>query len=202
MKSAANSAASWVLVLMAASSLFSMVSLLEIDKIVNQDLYRYGLQFSYRWAMPYWTLTKIVFAMGLFNIIAAITFQIYIMAYRRKEAKQTATKAEQEILKTETKPTEKIEEPKEQASKPTKTAEAVEKQPKETPVPVIEAETHEKKEETRTVIEDSSSQGQTEPKQSEQVEEQKEKHQETHEKSEETTPAIEETQQQTGTSVL
>jgi hypothetical protein len=55
---------SWVVVLMAASSLSSMFCLLQIDRVVNNDLYRYGLQFSYGWATAYWTLIKAAFALG------------------------------------------------------------------------------------------------------------------------------------------
>ena len=55
---------SLVLVIVAASSLVSMIGLFQVDRIVNQDLYRYGLKFSYVWAMPYWTITKLIFATG------------------------------------------------------------------------------------------------------------------------------------------
>jgi len=200
MRSTCDSVFSWVLVLVAASSLFSMVGLLQIDKIVHQDLYRYGLQFSYQWAMPYWTMTRVAFATGWFNIIAAIVFQLYVLTYKRKETKRLETeveKAEKEILKTEIlekiqaikdekeeteiKPIEKIEEQKEQETKP---AETVEEQLKETPVSVIETETEEKKEETQTVIEEAPSQGQTESQQSEEPEEQKEQEPEPLEESE------------------
>jgi hypothetical protein len=93
---------SWVVVLMAASSLFSMVCLLQIDRVVHNELYRYGLQFSYEWATLYWTVMRTAFALGWFNIIAAITVQLYTVTFRRKEVEQLVTEVEKEILKTET----------------------------------------------------------------------------------------------------
>jgi len=137
-----TSAVSLVFVLIAASSLVSMISTFKIDQIVHGDLYNYGLHFSYQWAMPYWTMTTIVFGMGWFNLIIAVTFQFYVLIYGRKEALQPeATKepqpqpAKEEIIEVETKPTEKVEESKEQVAEP---AEKVEKKPEETQ-PVVEA---------------------------------------------------------------
>lgn len=158
MRSVADSGISLVLVLVAASSLFSMVGLFQIDRMVHQDLYRFGLQFSYAWATPYWTLMRFVFAIGWFNILVAIGFHFYMALQRKKEAKQMATQMEKEILKPETKPTEKVEEVKEQGTKP---AETVEKGQKETQVSIVETE---KKEETQTLIVEESSQGQAQQK--------------------------------------
>lgn len=87
MKSGGN-VVSWVVVLMVASTLFLMVCLLQIDRVVNNDLYRYGLQFSHQWATPYWTMTRIAFTLGWFNILAAIIVQLYTMTFRRKEVEQ------------------------------------------------------------------------------------------------------------------
>lgn len=138
-----TSAVSFVLVLMAASSLVSMISTYKIDQIVHGDLYNYHLEFSYNWAMPYWTMTTIVFAVGWFNIITAIAFQFYVLIYGRKEALKPEISAEpmlqpqptkEEIIEVETKPTEKVEESKEQATEP---AEKVEKEPEE-PQPLVE----------------------------------------------------------------
>jgi len=145
-----TSTVSLVLVLMAASSLISMISTLKIDGIVHGDLYRYGLQFSYEWAMPYWTMATIVFGMGWFNIIAAIAFQFYVLIYGRKEALKPETLEEytpqptkEEIVEIETKPTEIVEEYEKQATKPVEEAE-------------------EKPEETQPVVEDTSQPEQTE----------------------------------------
>lgn len=75
----------WVLVAMAAASLISMIAAFSANTIVNGDLYSYGLQFNYDWAIPYWDLMGIVFAMAWLNIIAAIAFQIYRIRTIRKE---------------------------------------------------------------------------------------------------------------------
>jgi len=77
----------------------SMIALTRIDNIVHQDLYRYDLKFSYGWAMPYWTMTTLIFAMGWFNIIIAIAFQFYVLLYGRKAAEMIP---ENEALKPET----------------------------------------------------------------------------------------------------
>lgn len=136
---------SLVLVLTATSSLVSMISTYKIDQIIHGDLYNYGLHFSYQWAMPYWTMTTIVFAMGWLNIIIAIAFQFYMLIYGRKEVltpieiptKPTPTlqPTREEGIEVEIKPTEKVEESKEQAAEP---AEKVEKKPEETQ-PLVEA---------------------------------------------------------------
>ncbi len=86
MKSNISGITALVLVLVAFSSLVSMIALTRIDNIVHRDLYRYDLKFSYGWAMPYWTMTTLVFAMGWFNIIIAIAFQFYVLLYGRKKA--------------------------------------------------------------------------------------------------------------------
>lgn len=143
MKPNTGSIVSLVLVLTAASSLVSMISLLKIDGIVHGDLYRYGLQFSYQWAVPYWTMTTIVFTMGWFNIITAVAFEFYVLIYGRKEALRAEISKEpqpqptkEEIIEPTTKPTEEVEESKEQATKPVE--EEVEKKPEEAQT-VVEA---------------------------------------------------------------
>lgn len=89
MRSKVSNMNSLVLVLVAFSSLVSMFALTRIDSIVHGDLYNYGLHFSYKWAMPYWTMTTIVFITGWFNIIIASAFQFYVLLYGRKEAEAT-----------------------------------------------------------------------------------------------------------------
>jgi hypothetical protein len=94
--------ASVVVVLMAASSLFLMVCLLQVDKTVHHDLYMYGLQFSYNWATPYWIMIRAAYALAWFNIIAAITVQLYTVTFRRREVEQLVIDVEKEILRKET----------------------------------------------------------------------------------------------------
>ena len=96
--------ASGVIVLMAASSLFLMVCLLQIDRTIHHDLYLYGLQFNYQWARPYWIMIRAAFALAWFNIIAAITVQLYTVTFRRREVEQLVTDVAEELRRTEVKP--------------------------------------------------------------------------------------------------
>jgi len=123
MKSNVSNAASLILLLMAASSLLSMIGLTQIDRIVHRDLYRFSLQFSYEWAMPYWTMTAIVFGMGWFNIIVAIAFQLYILISRRREAEVSMIRAEATRFET-----------------PSIPISVESKQPEEAPTPSVEIE--------------------------------------------------------------
>jgi hypothetical protein len=71
-----------VLILMAVASLISMLGTLRIDSIINHTLYGYGLQFSTKWAIPYWTTAAIVFSMGWFIIIIAGAFELHLLMKR------------------------------------------------------------------------------------------------------------------------
>lgn len=144
-----SSIVSWVVVLMAACSLFSMIGTFEIDGIINHDLYKYGLQFSYAWAVPYWNLAGFVFAMGWFNIVAAMVVQVYRLARRRKASGQTASEAKREMTQTKT-----VQEPKEEKPKPTEPS----KEPEDVQVSVLDTNAQEK-EEIQTNIEDTPNQG-------------------------------------------
>ena len=199
MKSSGLSAVTLVPLVMAAFSLFSMIGMFQIDRIVHHDLYTYNLQFSVQWAKPYWDLTAFIFAMGWFNIILALAFQLYVVTYGRREEKQFATEVNKEILNLETNPTEKVEEQGKQASTPPETQE---KEQKETPAPVTEAETSEKKEEPQQVLNvDQTGQEQATPEQPVPVKEPKEqepepsKSPETEQK--DTTPETEEKKEET-----
>ena len=79
----------WVLVIMAAASLISMIAAFGLNNIVSHDLTSYGLSFSYGWAIPYWNTIGTVIAMAWVNIIAAIVFQIYRIRTVRKEEMQS-----------------------------------------------------------------------------------------------------------------
>jgi len=149
MKSSGLSAVTLVPLVMAAFSLFSMIGMLQIDRIVHQYLFKYDLQFSILWAKPYGDISAFVFAMGWFNIILAVAFQLYVVTYGQREAKQFATEVKKEIMNIETKPTEKVEEQTTQAST---SSEIQENEQKETPAPVTEAETSEKKEDSQQVL--------------------------------------------------
>ncbi len=90
------SAISVVLLLMAAASLCVMLSLNQINYIVHGDLYNYGLQFSYRWAMPYWILSGAVFGLSWTNITIAIVVTVYLFRKSRKQGAPTASDYETE----------------------------------------------------------------------------------------------------------
>jgi hypothetical protein len=80
--------ASLVLILVAGASLVSMLGTLSIDRIVNHTLYSYGLQFSYNWAIPYWTMAGVVFSMGWLIILTAIAYDLHLlMRWLRKPPK-------------------------------------------------------------------------------------------------------------------
>lgn len=70
---------------MAASSLFTMLSLSQINQIVHSDLSTYGLQFSYRWAMPYWVFSGAVFVLAWVNISIPIIAAFYVLKRSRPE---------------------------------------------------------------------------------------------------------------------
>jgi len=195
MKSHITGAASLVLVITTFSSLVSMISILKIDQIIHGDLYNYGLRFNYHWAIPYWTMTTIVFGMGWFNIIASIAFQFYVLIYGRKEALEptempteptpTIQPTKAEIIEVETKPTEKGEEYREEATEP---AEQVEKEAEET-------------QETQPVVEATPQPEQTETTQEEEAEGHKEQESKPAEESktetQETSTTVTETEQET-----
>jgi len=192
MKPHITGAVSLVLVITTFASLLSMISTLKIDQIVHGDLYNYDLKFSYQWAIPYWTMTTMVFVTCWFNIIASIAFQFYVLIYARKEALEptqmpteptpTLQPTKAEIVEVETKPTEKVEESKEQAPQP---AEEVKKEP----------------EETQTVVEATPQPEQTETTQAGEAEGQKEQESKPAEKAEvetkETSTPVTEAEQET-----
>jgi len=171
-----ESATSWVVVLMAMSSLLSMIGMLKIDQIIHSDLYRYGLQFSYAWAIPYWNIAHFVFAMGWLNIIAAISVHLYSLAFKRKEVEQLVTEVERELRGTKTAQTEKTEEKREQEPKPPEVAmkliEVTENQAKEASISPPESGTQESKEEKQTVVSDAQSNEEPAVKRTEEIEEQ------------------------------
>lgn len=85
--------ANLVPVVIAACSLASIVGLFQIDGLVNQTLYAYGLQFSNDWAVPYWEALRTVFAMTWIVIVAAIGLQLY-NAIRKTDKKTESEQLE------------------------------------------------------------------------------------------------------------
>jgi hypothetical protein len=75
-----------VLISMATASLVTMLSLNHISHIIHADLYNYGLRFSYRWAMPYWVFSGIIFGFCWTNIAISMIITFYVYRKNRKVA--------------------------------------------------------------------------------------------------------------------
>lgn len=73
-----------VLILMATASLFTMLSLNQINYIVHGDLYLFGLQFSNRWAVPYWVISGLIFGLSWTNISLSAAVALYFLRKSRK----------------------------------------------------------------------------------------------------------------------
>lgn len=62
----------FAMIIMALVSLLILVGQNQLDRIINVDLYSFGLRFSYLWATPYWLYSALVIGFSWFNIIASI----------------------------------------------------------------------------------------------------------------------------------
>jgi len=96
---------------MAASSLISMMCLLQVDRIVDGELFSYGLRLSSSWLVPYSNMIRVAFVLGWFNIIAAIGVHLYSITFRRKEVEQLVTAAEEELRRRRVEQLRRLEEP-------------------------------------------------------------------------------------------
>jgi len=73
----------------------SIVLFLQIDRIVHQDLYNYGLKFSYDWANTYWMAFRLALAFMLIPVILSgfqLTFDLMTWLKARKEDINEETK--------------------------------------------------------------------------------------------------------------
>jgi FtsZ-interacting cell division protein ZipA len=136
---------------MAVASLISMLGTLRIDGIINHTLYGYGLQFSTKWAIPYWTTAAIVFSMGWFIIIIAGAFELHLLMKRWHGRNRLETpsillreQAQKETPRAETSLNEKPE--KEEVKAPITEPSSTEK-----PAPVTEPSMTEKPEKEETI---------------------------------------------------
>jgi len=84
----------WILIIMAGASVVSMIAAFQLDIIVNQELYAYGLQFSDVWAYPYWTAIRVIFTMSWLSLIVTIGFQIYKTMVVRSIERENAEELE------------------------------------------------------------------------------------------------------------
>jgi hypothetical protein len=76
-----------------------------LDQVVNGTLYSYGLQFSYDWANPYWTLLRITLALLAVCAVATMINAIPILRPSSKEKPRSAkTAPAQKITKSTAKP--------------------------------------------------------------------------------------------------
>jgi hypothetical protein len=97
-----SSVGNLVSVLMTAFSLILIVAAFQLDTIVNENLYSYGLQFSSDWGIPYWVAIRTIFAVAWLNIITVGALQIYVRARKTKE-KAGEREEEKEEMKLENK---------------------------------------------------------------------------------------------------
>ena len=78
----------WVFVVMAETSLISIIATFSLGRIVTNDLYLYGLHFSYSWAIPYWNTLAVILTMAWINIIAAIVVQVYLTRKTKEKSEE------------------------------------------------------------------------------------------------------------------
>jgi hypothetical protein len=64
-----------LIVSVAVSAVYSLTLL---DNIVHGTLYNYGLQFSYDWATPYYTILRTIQALMGLSAVFALSFTIYV----------------------------------------------------------------------------------------------------------------------------
>lgn len=76
-----------------ASTAAAAYTLSLLDQIVHGTLYNYGLQFSYNWADPYWTLLRIIqvlLTIGIITTIADLTFTLRTHLRTKKQHARAA----------------------------------------------------------------------------------------------------------------
>jgi uncharacterized Zn-finger protein len=62
--------------------------LLRLDEVVNVLLYKYGLQFDYEWAVPYWTLLRTVLA--VLGCVAGVSAFAVVLTILGRQTPQPA----------------------------------------------------------------------------------------------------------------
>jgi len=94
-----------VFVLAATAS--AAYSLTLLDNIVHGTLYNYGLQFSYEWANPYWTVLRIVQALiglaSVFTVVSSVyVYRKYIYTKPQVTLPKGANAAAPSLVESET----------------------------------------------------------------------------------------------------
>lgn len=90
-----------ILVLIASVSVAYLLTI--IDSIVHNQLYQFGLRFSYDWASPYWMILRISLALlGLIAVAASmnITFVLW-KRLKRPRIVEAPTEEEEKVQKAE-----------------------------------------------------------------------------------------------------
>lgn len=92
-RSASSRFASYLLLALGiAMTGFSTFFFNRSNHIVHIDLYRYGLQFSYEWAMQYWTYTNIIFSLLGLTITTTLISILLIFLSARPRVEIDTTK--------------------------------------------------------------------------------------------------------------
>jgi hypothetical protein len=68
-----------LLVIAISMIVFSSFLFTRIDQVVNGDLYRYGLEFNYEWAVQYWAYARVMLASQDIAILTLIIFVGFIL---------------------------------------------------------------------------------------------------------------------------
>jgi len=72
--------------------LVALVLLLQIDKLVNNTLYGYGLKFNTIWAEPYWTMLR---SCLILIVVAIIVISAVELPYPSFESKKRRSKGQE-----------------------------------------------------------------------------------------------------------
>lgn len=77
-------------VVILASSAAAAYALNMLDTIVHGTLYQYGLQFSYEWANPYWTLLRVLQALlSVIMVATTVGLLLNVRAHFSKKSSRT-----------------------------------------------------------------------------------------------------------------
>lgn len=74
------------LIALAAMSALIIVCLTQVDHIVHNNLYNFGLRFSYRWATPYWIYSAVIIGLAWFNITGSVALTYHVFARRKRSS--------------------------------------------------------------------------------------------------------------------
>lgn len=85
-----------ILLAIIATSALTMIFVNQIDRIINIQLYKYGLQFNTLWANQYWTYATIIYTiLSLIIVLSALSLILGLKVSRKEKAvnqKQTQPK--------------------------------------------------------------------------------------------------------------